>query len=107
MSEFPHTVTFQEFTEVDDGGGGKEKKWADLFTTEAHVQPVSSKEFVSAQQLTNKIDHKIFYPFQEGVKGYMRAFWIDKGKHLDLRSNPLDQGGMNEIMMVKAELKDG
>lgn len=102
---FPHTVTFQEYVEIDDGGGGKTKEWVDLFTTEAHVQPVNSKEIVSAQQLTNPIDHNIFYPFKGGVRGDMRALWVNRNETLELRSNPLDQGGMGEIMMVKAELK--
>lgn len=105
MSDFPHTVTFQNLIEADEVGGGKVKDWVDLFTSEAHVQPVKSSEYESARQLTNPIDHKIFYPFKEGVKGYMRALWLDRDKTLELRSNPLDQGGMGEIMMVKAQLK--
>jgi SPP1 family predicted phage head-tail adaptor len=103
MDEYPHTVTFQESIETDDGGGGKIQSWVDLFTTEAHVQPVKSSEYVSAQQLTNPINHEVYYPYQKGVKGHMRALYDEQT--LELRSNPLDQGGMGEIMMVKAELK--
>jgi len=104
MDEFPHQVTFQKYTETPDGGGGYTKTWADLFTSEAHVQPVSSREYMSAQQLSNPIDHEIYYPFSDGIKGNMRALWVDRDKTLDLRSNPLDQGGLGEILMVKAQL---
>jgi SPP1 family predicted phage head-tail adaptor len=105
MDEFPHTVTFQEYTSTPDGGGGNAKTWSDFLTTEAHVQPIKSSEYASAQQLTNPINHNIYYPYQEGVKGGMKAVWVDRGKTLELRSAPLDQGGMGEILAVKAELK--
>jgi SPP1 family predicted phage head-tail adaptor len=102
MNEFPHTVTFQQFTKVPDGGGGYIESWGDFLTTEAHVQPISSNQFAQAQQLTNPIDHNIFCPYQEGVKGSMRVKWGEK--FLELRSNPLDQGGQEEILLVKARL---
>jgi SPP1 family predicted phage head-tail adaptor len=106
MNEFPHTVTFQQFTKVPDGGGGYTESWDDFLTTEAHVQPISSNQFAQAQQLTNPIDHNVFYPHQEGVKGSMRAIWHDRNDSiLELRSGPLDQGGMSEILMVKGQLK--
>ncbi|WP_077325776.1 phage head closure protein [Virgibacillus siamensis] len=126
---FPHNITFQTYTEVDDGMGGKIKTWADAFNTVAHVQPVNSSEYVEARKLVNPIDHNIFFPYiaqrieeyfispvqtneqDMTVSGNMRVKWNDrtdsKGNNfiLELRSNPLDQGGMGEIMMVKAELK--
>lgn len=101
---YPHTVTFQQYVEVSDGGGGYTKEWSDLLTTEAHVQPISGQEYAQAQQLTNPIDHNIYFPYQEGVTGSMRAYWIDRGKTLDIQSEPLDQGGMGEILLVKAKL---
>lgn len=100
MWNYPHTVTFQQYVEVSDGGGGYTKDWEDIFTTQAHVQPVSSKEIVQAQQVDAPINHKIFYPYQEGVKENMRAQY--NGKTLELKSNPLDQGGLGEVMMVMA-----
>ncbi|MEN2765832.1 phage head closure protein [Ornithinibacillus xuwenensis] len=103
MDEFPHTIIFQELTEVDDGYGGYTEQWIDLITTEANVQPINSDQQIQAQQLTSPIDHNIFYPFREGVTDSMRVLW--NGKTLVLRSKPLDQGGMGEILLVKAELK--
>ena len=104
MLEFPHTVTFQSLQEVPDGGGGHTKDWVDFLTTEAHVQPLGGREYAQAQQLTNPVDHNIFYPYQEGVKASMRALWVDRDKTLSIQTKPLDQGGMGEIMLVKAEL---
>lgn len=117
MNEFPHTVTFQKYERVPDGGGGYTENWIDFLTTEAHVQPISSNQYAQAQQLEKPIDHNIFYPYQEGVKGSMRAIWHDREEKkvvdgveqmvkltLSLRSNPLDQGGLGEVNMVKAQL---
>lgn len=116
--EFPHTITFQSYQEVPDGGGGYEKGWADFLTTEAFVSPVSSREYAQSQQLTNPIDHNVFYPYQEGVKSSMQVVWHDRqttikindveevvDQKLDVRSSPLDQGGQGEILMVKAQIK--
>jgi SPP1 family predicted phage head-tail adaptor len=103
MNEFPHTITFQSYTEVSDGGGGYTEEWSDFLTTEAHVQPVSSREYVRAQALQNPIDHNVYYPYQDGVTASMRILW--DGKTLDIQSSPMDQGGMGEILLVKAQLK--
>lgn len=101
---WPHTVTFQRYTEVSDGGGGYTQEWSDLLTTEAHVQPLGGSEFAQAQQLDNPVNHNIFYPYQEGVTASMRAYWHDRDKTLSIQTEPLDQGGMGEILLLKCEL---
>lgn len=102
LEEFPHTITFQRPIRTPDGGGGNTVTWEDVFTTEAFVCPVSSREVFQAQQTQNPIDHSVFYPYQEGVKADMR---IKHGnKILTIHSSPFDQGGQEEILMIKAKL---
>jgi SPP1 family predicted phage head-tail adaptor len=101
MMEFPHTVTFQKFEKVPDGGGGHIEEWSDYLTTEAFVCPVDAKEMIQSQQTSNPVNHSVFYPYQEGVKGDMRVIWHDRDETLKVRSAPLDQGGQGEIMAVK------
>lgn len=102
FEEFPHTITFQKYEKIPDGGGGYEEDWVNYLTTEGHVQPVSSEEFQLAQQTQNPIDHKVFFPYAEGIKSNMRIKWGEK--ILEIKSSPLDQGGFGEILMVKARL---
>jgi SPP1 family predicted phage head-tail adaptor len=102
LDEFPHIITFQKPKKVSDGGGGHIVAWVDYLTTEAFVCPISGNEFAQAQQLQNPIDHNVFYPYQKGVKADMRI--KHNNEYLSVQSNPLDQGGQGEILMVKAKL---
>lgn len=102
IEEFPHIITFQRPKKVPDGGGGNQVTWEDVFSTEAFVCPVSSRELALSQQIQNPIDHKVFFPYQEGVKADMR---IKHGvQYFTIHSSSLDQGGQGEILMVKAKL---
>lgn len=104
MNEYPHTVTFQAHTKVSDGGGGYTETWSDFFTTEAFVCPVKSFELYQSQQTSNPVNHSVFFPYQEGVKGDMRVMWHDRNQTLEVQSKPLDQGGQGEVLMVKCSL---
>lgn len=104
MNEYPHTVTFQSLQKVSDGGGGYTQEYVDFLTTEAFVCPVKSFELYQSQQTSNPVNHSIFYPYQEGVKGDMRVFWHDREETLEVQSKPLDQGGQGEVLMVKCSL---
>lgn len=105
MNHYPHYGTFQKATrQRNEGGGSGEVVWNDFLTTECHVQPVSSSEYMQAQQLQAPIDHNIFYPFQEGVTADMRFVWHDRDKTIDLKSDPLDQGGMGKVYLIKGRL---
>jgi SPP1 family predicted phage head-tail adaptor len=117
MNEYPHTVTFQSFEPVPDGGGGHTEEWSDFLTTEAFVCPVKAFEQFQSQQTTNPINHNIFYPYQSGAKSDMRAVWHDRQEEkvvngvktmvnliLTVKSKPLDQGGQGEVLMVKCSL---
>lgn len=107
MLEFPHQVIFQEPVKVKDEGGGyqKEVQWVSIFTTEANVQPLSgnrtrNEEYI-ADQFQSKINYNVFYPYQEGVQPNMRVLWGTR--ILEIKSEPIDQGGMGEILLLKCE----
>lgn len=99
--EFPHTVTFQKKERVSDGMGGGTDEWVNVFTTEAHVQPITGRNRILAQQLETPVTTKVYYPYQEGAKPGMR---IQHGSNtLRMDSDPIDQGGLGEVMMVECE----
>lgn len=101
MTEFPHTITFQESNKISDGGGGHTSTWVDIKETEAFVCPVSSKERFIAEQAQKPIDHSVFYPFQDGYKHGVRIKWGER--ILNPKTKPIDQGGQGEILLIKCE----
>ena len=73
-----HSVTIQQLTKVDDGGGGFTEDWTDYKTLNAFVQPVTGKEYYEGQQLTEKIDYKVFIAYQNDIKADMRVVFNEK-----------------------------
>jgi SPP1 family predicted phage head-tail adaptor len=97
MMEFPHVITLEEETSVSDGAGGHESSWQPFKTVNAFVQPISGKTFFHAQKIESEINHKVFMVYDEDVKSNMRVLY--KGKPLTI-DNIIDQGGLNEILVL-------
>jgi SPP1 family predicted phage head-tail adaptor len=72
IGKLRHRVTIQEETRVDDGMGGFAKTWADVATVWARVSPLSGREVLQAQQLSQRVTHKV----------EMRERTIDEGNRL-------------------------
>jgi SPP1 family predicted phage head-tail adaptor len=99
MSEYPHTATVQQYTEVSDGAGGHTKEWRDLKPIVAHIQPISGNEYYQAQKIQNPVEVDVYTPFDGDIKVSMRL--VTGGGVLDIKA-VLDQGGMNEILLLKS-----
>ena len=101
---YPHTVEFQHYVEGgrDEYGGTLPGEWQPYYTTEAHVQPLSGYKRIVAQQNQTPVTMRVYYPYSDTViKPDMRMLWVDRGKTLSIESDPIDQGGMGEVMMVE------
>ncbi|MDE1375024.1 phage head closure protein [Bacillus sp. FSL W8-0445] len=101
--EFPHTITFQKFEQIPNGGGGFKKEWVDAITDcEAFVDSLTGKEYYQAQQLENPVEYNVYFPYREDVKNDMRIIWKDRNDRvLVIQSPPIDQGGQGEILCFK------
>ncbi|MBL3648435.1 phage head closure protein [Bacillus sp. RHFS10] len=100
--EFPHEITFQRMGKVPDGGGGYEEGYVDYITTEALVSGVSSREFYQAQQLQTPIECNVYFPYRTDIEKTMRIIY--ESKILILKSEPIDQGGMHEVLNLKCQV---
>lgn len=101
---WPHTAEFQQYQEgASDGMGGyKEGSWQTLFTTEAHFQPISGYTRIVAQQQESPVTTKLYYPYSDtAIKPGARVLWVERDKTLTTKSDPIDQGGAGEDLVVE------
>lgn len=100
MDEFPHEVTILTYQDrVSDGGGGYlPAEWVPFTTLMGFVDTPSSRERYQAQQLQNPLDRNLYFPYRTDIKPSMRVLY-DSDTY-EIKGKPMDQGGMNEVMMV-------
>jgi SPP1 family predicted phage head-tail adaptor len=63
--KYKHRVTIQEYTKVDDGGGGYTEDWVDVTTVWAKVTPLSGNKLFQAQQINAEISHEVEVRYRE------------------------------------------
>jgi SPP1 family predicted phage head-tail adaptor len=95
--DFPHLIDIQIESKVSDGAGGNVTNWVTLKTVEAHVQPISGNILLQAQQIQSNINHKVFMEYDDEITSKMRVLYNNKPLTI---SNIIDQGGLNEIMVL-------
>lgn len=71
-----HLITFQSFDGTTDESGDVrddlDENWDDVKTLHASIDPVSGKEFYSANQSQSEVTHKIRCRYVSGLKTAMR-----------------------------------
>ena len=83
MNEYPHEITFQTFTSIEDEGGGSKEDWIDHGESEALVIPLSGTEFYQAQQTQNPVDYDVYIPYRDDITANMRV--VFRGDILDVK----------------------
>lgn len=80
-------VTFQRALLSHDDYGEAEKKWSDLCTSWALIQPIKGSERLAASQTQSDLDHRIVTRYRAELSDLDagdRAIWKDKV--FDIRS---------------------
>ncbi|SDX62695.1 phage head closure protein [Salimicrobium album] len=101
MDEFPHHIVFQKKTTTSDGLGGGTESWTDFFDTEAHVQPISGYSRIVAQAQETPITTRVYFPYTDTSLPPSQVRIQYGTKILAPQSDPIDQGGLHEVMMVE------
>lgn len=60
------------------------------------------QEYYQAQRLQNPVDCNVYFPYRKDIVKTMRIIY--ENKVLTLKSDPIDQGGMHEIMNLKCQV---
>lgn len=96
--EFPHEVTLLTLKEVNDGMGGKTKKWVPGETLFGFMDTPTAKEQLYAMQMSQKLDRYFYYPYgQELPPNYRIRF---ENIDYEIAGEGEDQGGMHEVMRM-------
>ena len=102
MNEYPHTITIQNFTSVEDEGGGSTEEWVPYVQLEALVIPLSGTEFYQAQQTQNPVDYDVYIPYRADITANMRV--VFRGDTLDIKAvlpSLIDINGDYEKLCLK------
>jgi SPP1 family predicted phage head-tail adaptor len=67
-----HRITFQKQTEAQNDYGEEIKDWVDEATVWASINPISGKEFFSAEKVSSEVSHKINMRYTPGISPDMR-----------------------------------
>lgn len=78
IGELRHRITFQIPVVQDDGYGGEEKIWQDVFTVWASIKPVSGREYYEAMAIQNEITHRIKVRYRSDITTDMRIAHGDR-----------------------------
>ena len=73
IGEMRHRITFQKSTQMDDGYGGGEQIWTDIFSVWASVEPISGREYYEAMAVQHQVTHRIKTRYRSDVTPEMRV----------------------------------
>lgn len=96
--EFPHEVTIKSFVADYDDSGAYAEDWKDFDTLEVFIDTPTSTESFQSQQLQTKLDRFMYYEYRDDLTADMRILF--GSEVYEFAGDPMDQGGMNEIMRV-------
>lgn len=77
-------VTVQRKLLTPDGMGGQVIQWVNLYTTRAHVAPLSGREALQAMQLQASITHRVYMRYRADLTAADRL--LMRGQPLQIRA---------------------
>jgi len=82
--ELRHRLTIESPQRLSDGAGGATVTWAPVASVWAHINPVSAREFTSAEQRAEKVTHTITLRFRNDIDATMRL--IGEGRIFNIEA---------------------
>lgn len=79
-----HRITIQKATETQNAYGEPVASWSEFVQASASVDPISSREYFSAQRENAEITHRIRMRYRPNITHKMRVKWGERV--FDIRS---------------------
>ena len=67
-------LTIEEIDEADDADGSGPVKWKSIGEVWAAVHPLRGVELIQAQQITNRVTHKVTIHYRSGIRPQQHRF---------------------------------
>jgi SPP1 family predicted phage head-tail adaptor len=100
IGELSCRITLQKPLKTEDEGGGKRVSWQDVVDVWASVEPISSREYLFAQQNAVEVTHRIKIRYRDDVKNTWR---IRCGEDHYRVGTIIDIGGGGRFLEILAQ----
>jgi SPP1 family predicted phage head-tail adaptor len=91
--ELRHRITFQ-LQDLDS----EDEDWKDIATTWANINPISGKEYYSAETINSDLTHKIRLRYRKGITPDMRVIYNDRIFYIISVINEYEKNTMLQLM---------
>ena len=92
IGRMKHRITFQ----VQDLE--QEETWNDILSTWANINPISGKEYYSAETINSDLTHKIRLRYRKGITPDMRVIYNDRIFYIISVINEYEKNTMLQLM---------
>ena len=86
-------ITFQ-LQDLDS----EDEEWEDIATTWASINPISGKEYYSAETINSDLTHKIRLRYRKGITPDMRVIYNDRIFYIISVINEYEKNTMLQLM---------
>ena len=91
--ELKHRITFQvQDLEQED------EVWKDILSTWANINPISGKEYYSAETINSDLTHKIRLRYRRGITPDMRILYKDRIFNIVSVINEYEKNAILQLM---------
>lgn len=103
-----HRVSFERSTKSTDSLGQSTDLWAEVASQWAGIEPLSSKELVTAQQETSHSSIRIITRYSSDVSGLTSGDRIVHGSVIyDIEGAPVNKNTSNVELVFMCKVHDG
>ena len=99
LGSLRHTITIEKNTPTRDDAGGEVNAWTTHAKARARVEPMTGREYVGSEQLTDSTTHKFTLRYVAGVTPAMRISW---GSRLFDIQSVINRDERNQVLFIMA-----
>ena len=101
LSKLNRRIAIQEPLKTDDGMGGYETEWRDIFSVWAAIWPVSAKQVIANEAVISVTSHRIRIRYRSDIKSEYRVRYKDR--YFTIYGQPInvDEGNVWMDLMCK------